>query len=660
MAFDPYQSLLTNGSRGDLKRSANLNTHLVGNVFLPAIDAQHKKISSEPTASLKHLKVIEQCIKAENKREQRLAKCTTIKERRIMTTKFQAQRERERDLIQALMFGDYSDQQLEIELLEKQAAVATSPRQQLNYESTGLSSRVATPDRVFRKADFTGGSTAKPHAHKKFKLPECNGSPGKKVDAKEQQATSLKLSSPPRKAPASAEPQPAPIRKKRSPSRSAGVNSVNSPKVQAEAEASPKRAPSPYISRHRHQAKSAKATVQLSSLPSKTAETVEVEDTDTVTAINDFPVVFERAASFSEAHRLADTMGSDAQLLKEKCERILAEMATQTTARLAEVDPAVEEAPSPSELPPIDLTLAVVQDDPATTPRRPQSDRVQRSTRQSFPENLAREDKILQERKEAAIISNDTSVSEATDDDPEEDKAKEIANEGEVEGQKSTREEEEEEETQHNAVEDEDSKETPNSADTASEEEYGDDFTEADASSDNEIDLETDVADALLTLINNVEAQVTEEAKQKVIDPSPRIVSPRPRLSMVTVFSVMTSITFDLLYCSLLQAQTTKHLHIIRIQSVFRGYRARIAFRLALYEDALSCGVLGAMPGTVQGQSGWYLDPKRLIAYYFVIPDPDGEWEQKFSMRCGRMVLTPYEMRAEVLSKAPKDLLHVT
>ncbi|KAG6972991.1 hypothetical protein JG688_00003719 [Phytophthora aleatoria] len=162
------------------------------------------------------------------------------------------------------------------------------------------------------------------------------------------------------------------------------------------------------------------------------------------------------------------------------------------------------------------------------------------------------------------------------------------------------------------------------------EEDYGDDFVEQDDEENDE--LETDVAETLFDLVDLVEAAIAEE--EKIIVPSPRTVSTRPRSSM---------------------GRTTKY--VLRIQSVFRGYRARIAFRLALYEDALSCGVLGAMPGTIQGRSGWYLDPKRLIAYYFVIPDPDGEWKQKYTLRCSRLVLTPYEMRQEVLSKAPAGLV---
>ncbi|KAG7384203.1 hypothetical protein PHYPSEUDO_002891 [Phytophthora pseudosyringae] len=658
MAYDPYKSLLANASRERVKRSTDLNTHLVGNVFLPAIDAQPKKKPSASTASLKHLKVIEQCIMAENKREERLAKCATVKERRIITKKFHAQRERERELIQALMLGNYPERQLDIKLLDKEAVVATTPRQQRDHEITGLSARVATPDRVFRKTDVTGGvPKANQHLHKKFKLPECNGSPGKKSNSKAQDAASLKLSSPCRRdAQSTGETQAVtnelPTQKKRSPSSAKSEsNSVRSPKTQVkvpsestttfamgvEEAASPdQRTQSPYISLHQHHAtgRSAKATAQLSSLPNKPAENVSSQDSPNADANagehqrNESSVAFEGAVSFSEAQRLAEAMGSDAQRLKEKCERILAEIATQTTPRLqvdALQEDNVSKASSRPELPPMDpsLVAALTQDVSATTPRRPQSDRAQGSTRQSFLENLARENKILQEQKKviAQQAGNDDTVGiEATHEDQslvEEDRAEASGEEG-------------------LSVPVGTADALGSACIDSAEEEYDDDFAEPDAATDDEEDddLETDVAEALFDLVDMVAAAISEGVKEKVIVPSPRSVSPRPRSSM---------------------GPATKY--VLRIQSVFRGYRARIAFRLALYEDALNCGVLGAMPGTIQGRSGWYLDPKRLMAYYFVIPELDGEWEQKFTLRCSRLVLTPYEMRLEVLSKAPADVV---
>lgn len=354
MAYDPYKALLANASREHLKRSAELNTHLVGNVFLPAIDSQQKKLSKS-TASLKHLKVIEQCILAENKREERLARCAAIKDRRILTKKFQAQRERERELIQALMLGNsYSERQHDIKLLETEENAATTPRQQLNQETTGLSARVPTPDRVFRKADVSGGyAKAKPHAHKKFKLPECNGSPGKKADVRAQMEASIKLSSSSRKAPpsvqeAQTETSESPTRKKRSPSRSAGFkSSVKSPKqlgspkstkddVTANAvgptETSPKRRAQPRTTCCRDE------PPHLSTLPTNPTDTetpsnvVESDINDGTQQPKDSSVAFEGALSFSEAQRM--TMGGEFNQLIARCDKVLAEIATQTTPRL--------------------------------------------------------------------------------------------------------------------------------------------------------------------------------------------------------------------------------------------------------------------------------------------------------------------------------------
>uniref|UniRef100_H3GQ81 Uncharacterized protein n=1 Tax=Phytophthora ramorum TaxID=164328 RepID=H3GQ81_PHYRM len=410
MAYDPYKSLLANATREHLKHSIDLNTHLVGNVFLPAIDSQLKK-PSKSHASLKRLKVIEQCIMAENKREDRLAKCATSKARRVISKKFQAQRERERELIQALMLGQYPERLQDIKLLETEVVPAKTPRQQLNQEITGLTAKVATPDRVFRKTDVTGGvPKSKPHAHKKFTLPQCNGSPGKKSNAKAQAAAAANLSS-----------------------RSRGI-----------------------------------------SLRGRETQT---QDTDEGSDSNEEPATVGDKSPVSE---------------------------------------------------------------------------------------------------DSADYGNDAF-------DP--------ADDGSLEA-----------------------------------EEHDEDDVDPDDNADD--DLETDVAETLFDIVDMVEAAIADEEREAM--PSPRTVSPRPRSSM---------------------DRTTKY--VLRIQSVFRGYRARIAFRLALYEDALSCGVLGAMPGTIQGRSGWYLDPKRLMAYYFSIPEPGGDWEQKYTLRCSRLVLTPYEMREEVLSKVP-------
>ncbi|KAL4176154.1 hypothetical protein KRP22_001108 [Phytophthora ramorum] len=629
MAYDPYKSLLANATREHLKHSIDLNTHLVGNVFLPAIDSQLKK-PSKSHASLKHLKVIEQCIMAENKREDRLAKCATSKARRVISKKFQAQRERERELIQALMLGQYPERLQDIKLLETEVVPAKTPRQQLNQEITGLTAKVATPDRVFRKTDVTGGvPKSKPHAHKKFTLPQCNGSPGKKSNAKAQAAAAANLSSRSRGISLrgreiQTQDSESPTQKKPSPSRLARSATIaRTPKSQeegttaaAEANAtSPnQRAHSPYISPHRLQLKT-RTTPPLTSLQSKT---VEVSNADEVVSsdvnsgdeqLKSSSVVFGGALSFSEAKQVA--MGSN--LLKAK---VLAEIATQTTPRLQGSDQdGIQKTLSRPELPPMNPSSLAgsSHDATVTTPRRPQSCRVVRPTREAFLDSLlAKESTETQDRKEVQLQSSDPPPIEVADEGS--DSNEEPATVGDK------------------SPVSEDSADYGNDAfDPADDgsleaEEHDEDDVDPDDNADD--DLETDVAETLFDIVDMVEAAIADEEREAM--PSPRTVSPRPRSSM---------------------DRTTKY--VVRIQSVFRGYRARIAFRLALYEDALSCGVLGAMPGTIQGRSGWYLDPKRLMAYYFSIPEPGGDWEQKYTLRCSRLVLTPYEMREEVLSKVP-------
>lgn len=95
---------------------------------------------------------------------------------------------------------------------------------------------------------------------------------------------------------------------------------------------------------------------------------------------------------------------------------------------------------------------------------------------------------------------------------------------------------------------------------------------------------------------------------------------------------------------------------LVRIQALFRGHNTRRAFRLALYQEALRCGMLGAMPGAIQGASGWYQDPKSLIAYYFVVDAATGDWQQKREVHCRRLVLTPFEVSSELASSGEEPI----
>lgn len=168
---DPYKLLLASASHEQQRRQSEMNNRMVGNVFLPAIEMRHNK----PNAiSLKRLQVIEQCIAAENKREAQLAMCKTEQERHQWTKKFHLQRVHEHDLIKALMIGAPTEVELEIVDVEL-------PRRSIGA-TTGLRAQIPSPDRVFSKSAFTGGiPKAKPHARKKFVLPECQGSPSRKV-----------------------------------------------------------------------------------------------------------------------------------------------------------------------------------------------------------------------------------------------------------------------------------------------------------------------------------------------------------------------------------------------------------------------------------------------------------------------------------------------
>ena len=58
------------------------------------------------------------------------------------------------------------------------------------------------------------------------------------------------------------------------------------------------------------------------------------------------------------------------------------------------------------------------------------------------------------------------------------------------------------------------------------------------------------------------------------------------------------------------------------MQSVFRGHLARMS--AAVVQQAREAGVMVAINGTVQGQSGWYQDFDEQV-YYFAV-DSEGVW----------------------------------
>ena len=79
------------------------------------------------------------------------------------------------------------------------------------------------------------------------------------------------------------------------------------------------------------------------------------------------------------------------------------------------------------------------------------------------------------------------------------------------------------------------------------------------------------------------------------------------------------------------------------IQKITRGHLGRKMFQKERYSTAIECGVLGAMPGTIQGKTGWYQDHRSLVAYNFEVTK-SGNWIQNAKINCSEEILTPYQM----------------
>lgn len=616
---DPYKLLLATASHEQQRRQSELNNRMVGNVFLPAIEMRHNK----PNAiSLKRLQVIEQCIAAENKREAQLAMCKTEQERHQWAKKFHLQRVHEHDLIKALMLGAPTEAELEIVDVE-------FPRR-FTDATTGLRAQISSPDRVFCKSAFTGGiPKAKPHARKKFVLPECQGSPTRKIPPYHPKpaAESPKTPPPPQAAKSIEKsafgPRASPKLSKTVPSQSA--IDAKLPNDLTKSPLNPKRASVPKSAHVRGTAK----LVEVSPVRSIKPLVLHHDLADAKQPHLDQVICFEGAMSFHEAQRIA------AEAMKPMSDSI--EMSTQTTQR----------EPSAYSIDDSQWARPFTRQDSSKTRLGVETSNGRRHTfTSSSPISLTPDSSRSSLIQEADVPPLTQSNSVAVLSDFEEAKAadstQDDADEQGYEEDYFAESAETTETTENRPVE------APDAMDEASEVDpeilpEGVTTNESDGDLDQELSTRAE-----LTLLLEELASTVEEAQRSQLQKESTIRSPRPTTAAKVSESAH---AHGIAHTDDPYNQQMRRMKAVtRIQSIFRGHQARQAFRMALYQEALKCGVLGAMPGTIQGRSGWYQDPKSLMAYYFVIQQ-DGEWRQKLVVRCSCLILSRYQMQEEISSK---------
>lgn len=289
---------------------------MVGNVFLPAIEMRHNKPN---VISLKRLQVIEQCIAAENKREAQLAMCKTEQERHQWTKKFHLQRVHEHDLIKALMVGAPTEAELEI-------VDAQFPRQSTDV-TTGLRAQIPSPDRVFSKSAFTGGiPKAQPHRRKKFVLPECQGSPTRKIPPYRPNPAESAKTSPPPQAAKSIEKSAAAVRASPKLSRTVPSQRAIDTKLPGDLANSPLKPKKVLVPKSAHVRGTTKLA-EVSPVRSIKPLVLHHDLADAKQPHLDQVICFEGATSFHEAQRIA------AEAVKPTIE-----ISTQTTQRETSVD----------------------------------------------------------------------------------------------------------------------------------------------------------------------------------------------------------------------------------------------------------------------------------------------------------------------------------
>lgn len=700
MEIGPYKCLMSSASQEHLKPHAELKDRFVGNVFLPAIH----RLSQGPTAAgatspLKHLKVIEQCITAENKREEQLAKCQNDIEKRVWTRKFQTQRNHERKLIQALMLGPTIDAELEITDVNAgdspMTTLSRSPLQaSVQRMTTGITAKVPNEDRVFYKAKVTGGvPNTKPHLRTKFNLPDCQGSPHKvkayhpwpsklmdtapvhrksltcnhtaassqpvakktrngSPPSHRQNRSPTPLSVSPSKKPRAAEP-PSPVNL--SPPRPSKSSLKQCPTGPTEATRSG------YLPKKKY-------VKPITKAPGLGSSKVKI-DTDDEQLMEDESVLsLEGPTNFLEAQQIAMAA------LKEKGSSPKGSAKSEKNV----IDPGSGWAPHSAR------DGDDEREENSTTSVRTKTDQPH-----SSPCSKAQlRDVVISHSHSTADVAATAFLKIAEFEEPQRiqtapaasfTKEQESMSTDETADQAATYEGEEEQwesynevaedaistlldtstggnekalTDQHESEQTDAAQETPEGVsvdDDLHVEELGTDELEVSPQQQQQSDFVEAPADIppddlMMNISANAEEEdLDENAEMEVAEVLFDLVDQLAGDDLVTIDAPVapesTGSTANLLTAS------------IHIQSAFRGHQARRAFHMALYQEALSCGVLGAMPGSFQGKSGWYQDPKSLMAYYFTIVADTGEWKQKLVIRCSYLILTSYEMHKEILSK---------
>lgn len=86
----------------------------------------------------------------------------------------------------------------------------------------------------------------------------------------------------------------------------------------------------------------------------------------------------------------------------------------------------------------------------------------------------------------------------------------------------------------------------------------------------------------------------------------------------------------------------------IRMQKIFRNYKGKKQFQMVRIQRSIASGVIPALPGTTQGRTGWYQNPKTNTVYFYEV-NAAGQWTQRLQKPCSHIILTTNDARKIVV-----------